>query len=99
MQSRMLQHFASLDPGRRVTSHKWNFLSMVSNSFAVLHRTGADKSVNTAPMGIRAKALKERMSIAAIAGAGISEKLVMFRAKAWTKKIPMKATKGTSESK
>jgi hypothetical protein len=50
-------------------------------------------SANTAPMGMRAKALKERQSIAAIAMAGISGKPAVFRAMTWTKKILMKATK------
>jgi hypothetical protein len=86
-------HFASLDRGRRVTSHKRNFLRMVLNSFAVLHRAREDMSANAAPMRTKARSLKEKRSMAAIAGAGISEKPGTFRAVTWIKKVPMKATK------
>jgi hypothetical protein len=88
--SGMLQHFASPDPGMRVTSYEQNFLCMALNSFAVLHKARAGISVNTAPLRTRARPLKEKKSIAAIAGEGISG---IFRAVTWTKKTTMKATK------
>ena len=85
--SGMLQHFALPDPGRRATSHtshERNFLCMTSNSLAVLHMARADIIVSMSPIRKRARLPKEKMCIAAIAGAGISG---MFHATTWIKKV------------
>jgi len=44
-------------------------------------------------MRMKARPLKEKKSIAAIAGAGISEKPGIFRAVTWNEKISRKARK------
>ena len=91
--SGLLELAGTLEPGsggatRACPRRTLNFeLRKVFASVAVLSRMRADMSIDAAPKRSKARAPKEKMSIAALATAGISEKPGIYGARTWTRII------------